>query len=125
MAPDLDVDTSSVISEHGLRLSALRIDPATAPPVDTTLKVSYALTNETDEPLHLEYTFVGVRDPAGDNRDTEDMNDGIVVAPGETVAAQGRAFLESAGTWRVWPCYVLADGRFCPDQWQAVFVPVG
>ena len=120
----LDVDASPVTSQHGLELSALRTEPPSAPAVGRTLTVRYALTNETAEPVQLGYTFVAVRDPAGDNRDAEDSNEGVVVPPGQTVTAEGRVNLGSEGTWRVWPCYATASGDFCPDQWQVIYVPV-
>jgi hypothetical protein len=121
----IDVDGSTVTSEDGLQLSGLqatsRRDPE-PPRVGDTVTVSYALTNTTDQRLQLEYTFVGVRDPAGDNKDAEDMNEGRALAPGETVTAQGRVLLNAAGGWAMWPCYVLAGDRFCPDRWQVFFV---
>jgi hypothetical protein len=121
----IDVDDSPVTSEHGLRLTGLqaasRRDPE-SPKVGDTVTVSYALTNTTDQPLQFEYTFVGVRDPAGEDKDTEDMNEGRAVAPGETINAQGRVLLSAAGTWELWPCYLLSGDRFCPDKWQVFFV---
>ncbi|GKV74642.1 toll/interleukin-1 receptor domain-containing protein [Pseudarthrobacter sp. NCCP-2145] len=121
----IDVDGSTVTSEDGLQLSGLqatsRRDPE-SPRVGDTVTVSYALTNTTDQRLQLEYTFVGVRDPAGDNKDAEDMNEGRALAPGETVTAQGRVLLNAAGGWAMWPCYVLSGDRFCPDRWQVFFV---
>ncbi|MBX7442936.1 MULTISPECIES: toll/interleukin-1 receptor domain-containing protein [unclassified Arthrobacter] len=121
----IDVDSSPVTSGDGIRLSGLqatsRRDPA-APRVGDTVTVSYALTNTTDQPLQLEYTFVGVRDASGNHHDTEDMNEGRALAPGETVNAQGRVLLNSSGSWEMWPCYVLTGERFCPDKWQVFFV---
>jgi hypothetical protein len=116
----IDVDSTPVTSPDEIRLTGLKAasgsDPAS---VGDTVTVSYSLTNVGDEPIQLEYTFVGVRDPAGENRDTEDMNEGRVLAPGETVNAQGRRLLDGAGSWEFWPCYVLSGERFCPDKWQA------
>ncbi|HEY9355602.1 MAG TPA: toll/interleukin-1 receptor domain-containing protein [Arthrobacter sp.] len=121
----IDVDGSPVTSGDGLRLTGLqaasRRDPD-SPRVGDTVTVSYALTNTTDKPLQLEYTFVGARDPAGEHHDAEDMNEGRTLAPGETVNAQGRVLLNSAGAWEMWPCYVLTGERFCPDKWQVFFV---
>ncbi|GAB5080797.1 toll/interleukin-1 receptor domain-containing protein [Arthrobacter sp. AD-310] len=121
----IDVDGSTVTSGDGLQLTGLqatsRSDPA-SPRVGDTVTVSYALTNTTDGPLQLEYTFVGARDAAGEHHDTEDMNEGKVLAPGETVTAQGRVLISSPGTWEMWPCYVLTGERFCPDKWQVFFV---
>jgi TIR domain len=119
----IDVDSTPVTSPDEIRLTDLKAasgsDPAS---VGDTVTVSYSLTNVGDEPIQLEYTFVGVRNPEGENRDTEDMNEGRVLAPGETVNAQGRRLLDGAGSWEFWPCYVLSGERFCPDKWQVFFI---
>jgi TIR domain len=121
----IDVDSSPATSDDGIQLTGLqaasRRDPD-PPRVGDTITVSYALTNTTDQPLELEYTFVGARDGAGEHHDAEDMNEGKALAPGETVNAQGRILINSAGTWEMWPCYVLTGERFCPDKWQVFFV---
>jgi hypothetical protein len=121
----IEVDSTPVTSGDGIRLTGLRAvsrrDPD-PPSVGDTITVSYSLTNVGDRRLQLEYTFVGVRNPANDNMDTEDMNEGRALAPGETVNAQGRILLDSAGRWQLWPCYVLSGDRFCPDKWQVFFV---
>jgi hypothetical protein len=121
----IEVDSTPVTSGDGLRLTGLkavsRHDPD-PPQVGDTVTVSYSLTNVGDQRIQLEFTFVGVRNPADDNMDTEDMNEGRVLAPGETVNAQGRVPLESAGKWELWPCYELSGGRQCPDKWQVFFV---
>jgi hypothetical protein len=121
----IDVDSMPVTSPDGIRLTGLKAvsgsDPD-PPSVGDTVTVSYSLTNVTDQRIQLEYTFVGVRNPAGENRDTEDMNEGRVLAPGETIDAQGRRLLDAAGSWELWPCYELSGGRQCPDKWQAFFV---
>jgi TIR domain len=119
----IDVDSTPATSPDEIRLTGLKAasgsDPAS---VGDTVTVSYSLTNAGDEPIQLAFTFVGVRDPAGENRDTEDMNEGKLLAPGETVNAQGRRLLDGAGSWEFWPCYELSDGRQCPDKWQEFFI---
>jgi hypothetical protein len=116
----IDVDSTPVTSPDDIRLTGLKAASGSVPAsVGDTVTVSYSLTNAGDEPIQLEYTFVGVRNPAGENRDTEDMNEGRVLAPGETVNAQGRRLLDGAGSWEFWPCYVLSGERFCPDKWQS------
>jgi hypothetical protein len=121
----IDVNSAPVTSEDGIQLTGLqaasRRDPD-PPRVGDTITVSYALTNTTDQPLQLEYTFVGARDAAGEHHDAEDMNEGKALEPGETINAQGRVLLNSAGKWEMWPCYVLTGERFCPDKWQVFFV---
>lgn len=121
----IEVDSTPDTSPDELRLTGLkavsRHDPD-PPQVGDTVTVSYSLTNVGNQRIQLEFTFVGVRNPADDNMDTEDMNEGRVLAPGETVNAQGRVPLESAGKWELWPCYELSGGRQCPDKWQVFFV---
>jgi hypothetical protein len=119
----IDVDSTPVTSPDGIRLTGLKAASGSDPPsVGDTVTVSYSLTNVGNEPIRLEYTFVGVRNPAGENRDTEDMNEGRVLAPRETITAQGRRLLDAAGSWEFWPCYELSGGRQCPDKWQVFFV---
>jgi hypothetical protein len=124
----IEVDTTSVTSPDGVELSALAAESRrdSGPPLmGDTVTVSYSLTNVRDQPVELAYTFVGVRDPDGNNRDTEEgMNEGQVLAPGETINAQGRILLDSPGTWELWPCYILSDERYCPDKWQLIYVLV-
>jgi hypothetical protein len=119
----IEVDSTPVTSGDGIRLTGLKAVGRNNPPlVGDTVAVSYSLTNVGKQRIQLEYTFVGARNAANDNKDTEDMNEGRALAPGETVDAQGRVFLDSAGTWQLWPCYVLSGDRFCPDKWQVFFV---
>ena len=106
-----------------MRLTELRAASSSDPPsVGDTVTVSYSLTNVGDKPVHLAFTFVGVRNPAGENRDAEDMNEDRVLAPGETVIAQGRRQLDVAGTWEFWPCYEVGGGGPIPDKWRVFFV---
>ena len=120
----IEVDSSPATSD-GLRLTGLQVHARNDPPlVNDTLTVTYSLTNVEDEPLELGDTFVGVRNEANDRLDTENGNEGKVLAPGETVTAEGRVLLDSEGKWRVWPCYTLPDGTLCPDFWNVTFVPV-
>ena len=118
-AGGIEVDQATISSPDGLQLAGLDVDVRNDPPlVGDTATVSYTLTNVTDEPIEFTYTFVGARNPDDENRDPEDMNEGIVLAPDDTVSAQGRVFLDSAGTRLVWPCYELVGGQVCPDEWQ-------
>jgi TIR domain len=119
----IEVDSTPVTSPDGIKLTGLRAvsrrDPD-PPLVGDTVTVSYSLTNVGDQPLQLESTFVGARNPADDNINIEDMNEGRVLSPGETVNAQGRILLDSAGAWQLWPCYLLSGERYCPDKWQVI-----
>jgi hypothetical protein len=121
----IEVDSTPVTSPDGIKLTGLRAvsrrDPD-PPLVGDTVTVSYSLTNVGEQPLQLESTFVGARNPADDNINIEDMNEKRVLAPGETVNAQGRILLDSAGTWQLWPCYLLSGERYCPDKWQVISI---
>ena len=117
----IEFDDSPETSPDSLELSGLDVDVRNDPPLeDDTLTLSYALTNTTDEPVEFAYTFVGARNPDDEVVDPEDMNEEVVLEPGETLEAEGRVFLDSAGTWQVWPCYELAGGEVCPDKWRVI-----
>jgi hypothetical protein len=119
----IEVDSTPVTSGDGIRLTGLKAASRNSPPsVGDTMTVSYSLTNVGHQPIQVEFTFVGARNAADDNKDSEDMNEGIVLAPGETLTAQGRILLDSAGAWELWPCYELSGGRQCPDKWQVFSV---
>jgi hypothetical protein len=119
------VDATPVTSGDGLRLSGLAAaSPANPPAVGDTVVVSYSLTNDTGQELRLASIFVGARNEADDNKDVE-ANEETVLAPGETVKADGRVRLDSPGTWRIWPCYEFSGGSTCPDEWQAFSVTAG
>jgi hypothetical protein len=119
----IEVDSTSVTSGDGIRLTGLKAVSRNSPSsVGDTITVSYSLTNVGHQRIQVEYTFVGARNAADDNKDSEDMNEGIVLAPEETVNAQGRILLDSAGAWELWPCYELSGGRQCPDKWQVFIV---
>jgi hypothetical protein len=119
----IDVDSTPDTSPDGIRLTGLKATSGSdSPSVGNTVTVSYSLTNVGDNPIQLEFTFVGVRNPANENLDTEDMNEGKVLASGETVNAQGRMLLDAAGKWEFWPCYELSGERSCPDKWRSFFV---
>lgn len=121
----IEVDTEPATTGDQLRLSGLAVAVRNNPPrVGDSITVNYSLTNVGDERIEMEGTFVGARNPADDNRDSEDVNEGIALAPGETAQAVGNIFLDSAGTWMVWPCYELPGDRLCPDEWKAFNVIV-
>jgi hypothetical protein len=116
----IEVDPTPVTSGDGIRLAGLEAVSGNDPPaVGDTVTVRYSLTNAGDQPVTLESIFVGVRNAADDNKDVEVTNEGRALAPGETVDAKGQVLLDSAGAWRLWPCYELDAGRVCPDEWQA------
>ena len=119
----IDVDSTPDTSPDEIRLTELKaVSSSDSPSVGDTVTVSYSLTNVGDKPVQLAFTFVGVRNPAGENRDAEDMNEDRVLAPGETLNAQGRRQLDVAGSWEFWPCYEVAGGGQCPDKWRVIFV---
>jgi hypothetical protein len=120
------VDSTPVTSGDGIELTGLKAEGAGGPPsVGDTITVSFSLTNAGSQPVRLAATFVGARNEAGDHRDSEQLNLDRTLAPGETVATQDRVVVDSAGRWRLWPCYELDGGATCPDEWQAFPVAVG
>jgi TIR domain len=119
-AGGIGVDATPVTSGDGIKLTGLTVSPDGPPRLGDTITVSYSLTNMGAQPIQVDFTFVGARNAADENKDTEDMNEGETLEPGETISATGRVFLDSAGRWDVWPCYALTNGNFCPDKWQVV-----
>jgi hypothetical protein len=119
----LHADPTPVTSADGIRLTGLEATSRADPPaVGDTVTVRYSLTNAADQPVQLASTFVGARNAADENKDAEGTGAGRTLAPGETVDIQARVVLDSAGTWQLWPCYELAGGRTCPDEWQVFSV---
>lgn len=116
----IEIDTEPATTGDQIRLTGLTASVRNDPPrVGDTITVNYSLTNIGNQPAQMEYTFVGVRNPVDEIRDSEDVNEGKVLEPGEAVQAGGRVFLDRAGTWKLWPCYTLPGDRFCPDEWKA------
>ena len=119
----IHADPTPVTNGDGIRLTGLEATSRTDPPaVGDTVTVRYSLTNVGDLPVQLASTFVGARNAADDNQDAEGTGAGRTLASGETVQTQARVVLDGAGVWQLWPCYELADGRTCPDEWQAFSV---
>jgi hypothetical protein len=117
----IEVDAEPSTSPEQIQLIGLSVTVRNDPPrVGDTVAVRYSLTNLGSAPMRFEYTFVGARDTADENKDAEVENEGRTLAVGETIHAGGRVFLESPGTWTVWPCYLLSGDRYCPDRLKAV-----
>jgi hypothetical protein len=117
---DVDINQADAVSGAGLELVELRAAVSNDPPqVGDTITVSFTLTNVGDAPAQFEGTFVAARNPADDNRDSEQANFEAQVGAGDSIETQASFELDSAGTWQFWPCYELIDGTICPDEWQA------
>ncbi len=116
----IEIDSEPATSGDQIRLTELAASARNEPPrVGDTIKVTYSLTNVGNQPIRLEYTFVGARNHADENKDSAGINEGRMLAPGETAQTEGRIFLDSAGTWLLWPCYTLPVERYCPDEWKS------
>ncbi len=64
-----------------------------------------------------------MRDDA--DKDTGYANEGFELDSGDTLRATARVPLDSAGDLAIFPCYELAGGGYCPDDWQYQIVSVG
>jgi hypothetical protein len=119
-ARGIEIDTEPATTDDQIRITALTAMTRNDPPrVGDTVTVNYSLTNVGSERIQMEYTFVAARDPADENVDAEAENENRVLAPGETIEAEGRVFLDSAGTWLMFPCYKLPGDHGCPGEWKA------
>jgi hypothetical protein len=94
------------------------------PVVGDTVTVSFTLTNVGDDGVTLEGSFVGARNAADDNLDTDYSNVDTELAPGDSVGTEAQIQFDSAGTWLFWPCYALTNGSACPDEWGAFRITV-
>jgi hypothetical protein len=86
--------------------------------VNDTVAVRYRLTNSSDGPIELDYTFVGVRDPADTNRDKE-VDPPATLQPGALLDVQTTLLLDQEGVWTIWPCFGVAGAGECPDEWRS------
>jgi len=121
----IEIDTAPETTSDHLRLTGLSASVRNTPPrVGDTVTVTYSLTNTGTSVVRLAYTFVGARNPTGAHADAEDGNEQRAVQPQETIRADGKVFLDKAGTWTLWPCYTLAGDQFCPDKWKAFSILV-
>jgi hypothetical protein len=124
-AGGIELDAEPETTGDDIRITGLAATVRNDPPrVGDTVAVGYSLTNVGSEPVRMDSTFVGARDSADENRDSEEENENRVLGPGETIEAGGRIFLNSAGTWLIFPCYLLPGERYCPDEWKAFNVIV-
>ncbi len=122
-------DTKSDVSNDEIEVSGLRATgQQTRPAVGDRIKVEFSLKNVGSETVTFEETFIGARDPAGNNEDFGHSNAGKALPPGDAVEISSSLIVDSAGTWQFWPCYVLQIGNqsaFCPDEWRAFQVQAG
>jgi hypothetical protein len=111
-------------SSDGIEVSEIAVTGPDPLVVDDRISMSYRLRNSGDSAVDLASTFIGVRFHPGDvNRDKE-VDPPTTLPPGAELAVTTTLVLDEAGTWTVWPCYILTDGTYCPDEWRAFSLPV-
>jgi hypothetical protein len=113
----------AVATSDGIEVSRILVTGEEPVTVDARVTMSYRLTNLTERVVELDYTFIGVRDPDDENRD-EEVDAGISLGPGESTDVRQTLLLDRAGTWTIWPCYVLPGDLSCPDDWRSFQVSV-
>ena len=91
--------------------------------INDTVAIRYGLTNASDGPIELEFTFIGVRDPADTNRDKE-VDPPSTLQPGDRIDVQTTLLLDQEGVWNIWPCFGVSGGGECPDEWRSFQVAV-
>jgi len=113
------------VSRDGLEVSGLL---ATAdesePAVGDSIDVQFTLRNAGADAISLTDAFVGVRTPGDENGDFANVDEPTVLQPGETIPVEGSRVLDAGGLWTLFPCYQLASGSYCPDEWRAFQVLV-
>jgi len=96
------------------------------------MTVQYTLRNMGDNPVTLEYIFVGSRDPAQNNYKLPNLGEfdaNEALQPGEEYYFEKSSTSPpETGVWTFWPCYRIAGAPplegYCPDLWQSFPVKV-
>jgi hypothetical protein len=113
------------VSRDGLEVSGLLATAdGSQPAVGDSIEVEFTLRNAGADAISLADAFVGVRTPGDENGDFANADDAIVLQPGETITVGGSRVFDAEGLWTLFPCYQLATGRYCPDEWRAFQVLV-
>ena len=113
------------VSRDGLEVSGLvATADASEPAVGDSIEVEFTLRNAGADAISLTDAFVGVRTPGDENGDFANADEPIVLQPGEPITVHGSRVLDADGLWTLFPCYQLATGRYCPDEWRAFQVLV-
>ena len=108
------------IEVSGLIATAARSELA----VGDSIEVEFMLRNAGSRPVALADAFVGVRTPADENGDFANADGDTVLEPGDAVTVGGSRVVDARGLWTLFPCYQLASGGFCPDEWRSFQVLV-
>jgi hypothetical protein len=120
-----DARGETAVSPDGLEVSGLLATSDGADPaVGDSVEVEFTLRNAGAEATSLEDAFVGVRRPGGGNGDFANADAPLVLQPGESMTVLGSRVFDAGGTWTLFPCYTLAGGSSCPDEWQSFQVLV-
>jgi hypothetical protein len=134
--PSTPPGESVVWADNGRRVSPDRIEvsgllatgkhgnPAA---IGDQIKVQFSLHNAGSSAVRFGETFIGARNPDGDNKDFNDDHEGELFAPGATVKISSSIVVDAPGTWEFWPCYILrtpGGESDCPDEWRAFQVSV-
>lgn len=107
------------ISPNGIRVSGLQAVSRNDPPrVNDRITVHFSLQNVEREPVTLNSTFIGARDPVERNIDFGHENYEKVLAPDEVIDIKSSIFVTERGEWEFWPCYKIRN-TFCPNKWRA------
>ena len=119
-AGDVGSDSDpDLTSPEGIELAQFDVEWPNDPPlVGDVLTVRYSFTNTSDSTVRLE-SFVAVRDDEARHLDTGYTGERELL-PGDTTSASASVPIESAGWWKIWACYELDGGGYCPDEWHVV-----
>ena len=99
----------------------------TEPEVGDQIEIGFSLKNVGSEPVTLDETFIGARNPDGSAEDFGSENEGQVFAPGDVLEISRSVVVDAPGVWRFWPCYTLSarpEPIGCPAEWRSFDVSV-
>lgn len=124
----ISVSTGESTSPDGLQLTSFNVN-RTEGMVGDTVKISFTLTNATDQPITISPqfgVFVSARwnsTSDANNRDFGHTYQGKVLQPGARIVIKASKKLDAAGTWRFWPAYNV-NGQWGPFRWNEIVVAV-
>lgn len=88
------------------------------PRVNDRITIQFSLQNIGQQPVALESTFIGARDPEKQNKDFSAENRRKILKPSEIANIKGSIAVSKKGVWKFWPCYTIGSG-YCPNEWQS------
>lgn len=117
-------DDQPYTSNDGIEVSSLTATSDHNPPqLNDHITVQFLFRNTGQQPVTLEYIFIGARDPAKTPKDFGEFDANKVLKSGEKTLFRSSILVNKTGIWTFFPCYLIGE-NYCPDTWRAFQVNV-